>query len=67
MLVYKQPHNNDIKTTQALWEPNLASFWRIGVVQTEALVEAFAISAKCHCGALVVSAKWFQHTNALLG
>lgn len=68
MLVNKQPkNNNDIKTTPAPWEANLAGFWRVGAVQTEALVEAFAISAKCHRGALMVSAKWFQHANSLLG
>lgn len=59
--------NNEIKTTQAVWEPNLASFWRIGAVETEALVKGFAISAKCHRSAVVVSAKWFHHANSPLG
>lgn len=67
MLINNQANSNEINTPQALWDPNLAGFWRIGAVETEALVKAFAVSAKCHRSALVVSAKWFHHANSLLG
>lgn len=67
VLVNKQANSNEKNTTKALWEPNLAGFWRIGAVEAEALVEASAVSAKCHGSTLVVSAKWFQHANSLLG